>query len=283
MTKSQADQVTHVAAAHEIASALRGVPETLLLPLWGRIAEQSRADRLIDDPLAVAAGEAIGIDLAARFGAPLVSFPLRARASDDLIAQYARDHGGGTVIALGEGLDTAFWRVGDARLSWYSVDVAPAIALRRAVLPADHMAVMIASSAFDTGWFDRIVSSGPPFITALGLFSYFEIHTVAELLTAMGTRFPGAQIVFDIVSPAHLRHAQGETVAKGFDGALPFRSGMAISQMRAFLERCGASPLAIRPYGSLFPARTPFTASMEANPFTADDHTSTFVHARLGA
>ena len=40
-----------------------------------------------------------------------------------------------TVVALGEGFETQFWRVDDGRLRWLSLDLHEVVAVRRVVLP----------------------------------------------------------------------------------------------------------------------------------------------------
>ena len=59
--------------------ALSGVPETMLWPLWNRAAEQTRRDRLIDDPIAAELVARIDYDFAGMFGKPSVFHAIWAR------------------------------------------------------------------------------------------------------------------------------------------------------------------------------------------------------------
>ena len=103
---------------------LSGVPETMLWPLWNRAGESRRRDRLLADPMSVDLVGRIDYDFAGHFGPPNVFHAIRARVCDDLIRDYlARAKGKGTVIALGEGLETQLWRVDDKSMNWISVEL----------------------------------------------------------------------------------------------------------------------------------------------------------------
>ena len=104
---------------------LSGVPATLLSNL-GRRAAAARAKRpLLKDPLAVQAAERLDYDFAQ---APrgVSSHALRVATFDDAVRRFLRRHPAGTVVALGEGLETQFWRVDNGRMqAWPTVDLPP--------------------------------------------------------------------------------------------------------------------------------------------------------------
>ena len=96
---------------------LGAVPETALWTLYNRAAEAARPDAVIDDPLAVELVGRIDFPFAERFGPPRLGQwqALRARCFDRALARFLDAHPGATVVALGEGLETQFWRVGERR------------------------------------------------------------------------------------------------------------------------------------------------------------------------
>jgi O-methyltransferase involved in polyketide biosynthesis len=57
-----------------------------------------------------------------------------------------------TVVALGEGFETQFWRVDDGRLRWLTLDLPEAAAVRRAVLPDGPRNRTLTGSAADAEW-----------------------------------------------------------------------------------------------------------------------------------
>ena len=90
-----------------------GVPEAMLWPLWNRAAEQSRPDKLLENPLSAELVERIDFDFRGMFGSPNVFHVIRARVGDDLIGDYVRGcDGEPLVICLGNGIDTRAWRIG---------------------------------------------------------------------------------------------------------------------------------------------------------------------------
>ena len=97
---------------------LRGIPETTLWTLYMRAVEARRPDAVLDDPKAVELLEAVDFPFEARFGAPRMAQwqALRARTFDDEVRRFLGRHPDGTVVALGEGLETQFWRVDNGRV-----------------------------------------------------------------------------------------------------------------------------------------------------------------------
>jgi O-methyltransferase involved in polyketide biosynthesis len=181
---------------------LAGVPETLLWTLWFRAAEARRPDAVLRDPLAVELVERIDYPFAERFGpaAGLVAQgqALRSLCFDREIRRFMGEHPGGTVVALGEGLETAFQRVDDGRVRWLGVDLPETVTVRESLLGDEgprHRS--LARSALDFTWMDEVDADGAVLITAQGLLMYLEEADVHALLGACATRFVGAAFVFD--------------------------------------------------------------------------------------
>lgn len=180
---------------------LDGVPETLLWTLWYRAGEARRPDSVIDDPKAVELVEAIDYPFERRFGPahgpPAQWQALRALAFDEAVRDFLRAHPGGTVVALGEGLETEFWRVDDGAVRWLTVDLPETIALRRALLRPGPRRRTLARSATDHRWMDAVDPARGVLVTAQGLLMYLPRDEVHALVAAAAARFPGATLVFD--------------------------------------------------------------------------------------
>jgi len=247
--------------AGPVPIALGGVPETMLWPLWNRAAEQRRTDRLIDDPLAAELAERLDVDFAGLFGKPSVLHAIRARVGDDLIRAYLSNHPGGTVVALGEGLETQFWRVASTDCRWISVDVAEAAELRRTLLPASSQITTIACSALDPAWMDAVPAGPPPFLSAAGLLMYFKPYEVQTLLGEIARCFPGAQVFFDTIPPGFSRRTlRGYKVTPRYT-APPMPWGISVSRVPAFLAGAGGWETTFaRTYAEPFPHRIPMLA-----------------------
>lgn len=184
------------------ASTLTGVSETALLTLLVRATEARRADRIIDDPVAVDLVDAIDFDFD-KFGfAKRQDMALRALAFDRETKNYLRTHPSATVVALAEGLQTSFYRLDAADVGhdfrWHTVDLPPIVALRDKLLPPSERVRSSAQSALDYSWMDDIDTSHGVFITAEGLLMYLQPSDALGLITECAKRFPGGQMMFDL-------------------------------------------------------------------------------------
>jgi O-methyltransferase involved in polyketide biosynthesis len=180
---------------------LQGIPETALWTLYMRAVEAGRPDSVIDDPQAVRLLERIDFPFEERFGPPRAGQwqALRARAFDDEVSRFLAANPDGTVVALGEGLETGFWRVDNGSVNWLSVELPEMAALRRELLPEAPNLRLIESSALDEGWMDEVDSSRGVLLTAQGLLMYFTRDQVYGLIDACRKRFPGGGLIFDAI------------------------------------------------------------------------------------
>lgn len=186
---------------------LTGVPETALMTLQVRATEARRPDSLIDDPMAIHLVDSLDFDFA-KFGfTRRQDMALRALAFDKQTRRYLRDNPRATVVALAEGMQTSFFRL-DADtpqnadighdFRWISIDFPPTIELRRALLPASERVQLIAQSALDFSWMDRVDAGDGVFITAEGLLMYLQPEEAMALITECAARFPGGRMMFDL-------------------------------------------------------------------------------------
>jgi O-methyltransferase involved in polyketide biosynthesis len=184
------------------AEVLDGVSATALWTLHNRATEAKRPDGVITDPWAVRLFDALSYDYS-KFGKPSQSHALRGRAFDAAATEYMNAHPNAVVVALAEGLQTSFWRLDSAGLidevQWYSVDLAPVIALRQQLLPRDARIVELAQSALDRNWMDSVDPSNGVFLTAEGLLMYLQPADVLSLIHECARRFPGGQMIFDSI------------------------------------------------------------------------------------
>jgi O-methyltransferase involved in polyketide biosynthesis len=186
----------------KIPVALAGVPETLLWTLYYRAQEAARPDAVLADPLVVQLVQRIDYPFLERLGQGVRRAQwqgLRARTFDQAISEFLAAHPGGTVVALGEGLETQFWRVDDGRAHWVGVDLPETATLRRQILPAHDRRRQFDISVLDEAWMDEVDPTRGVMITAQGLLMYLPRDDVHRLITCCAARFPHAQMVFDAV------------------------------------------------------------------------------------
>src|SRR3954451_18821723 len=150
---------------------LSGVPETALWTLYHRAIAARKG--VLDDPKAIELVDRIDHPFQERFGnGELAAWQgLRVRAFDNEIRRFIAANPDATVVALGEGLETQFWRVDNGRVRWVTVDLPESTALREQLLPGGGRRRVISASALDTpAWID----ARPDLITAQGLLMYLD-------------------------------------------------------------------------------------------------------------
>jgi O-methyltransferase involved in polyketide biosynthesis len=181
-------------------ATLDGVAATGLWTLRNRAEESLHPGSTFHDPLSERLYRGIDYDYE-QFGTPNQTHPLRAQALDIAVREYLDRHPAATVVALGEGLQTTYWRLGRPDNDWLSVDLPPVIDLRARLLPQEPRMTGIPVSALDPAWMDVPDPARGVFISAEGLFMYFERDQVMSLIAECAARFPGGRLFFDSIPP----------------------------------------------------------------------------------
>lgn len=212
-----------------MAFDLTGVPETLLWNLHHRALAAADPGAGLSDPVAIEIVERLDYD-AARVNTGHDAFAarwhaLRVRTFDDEVRRLLRQSPDATVVCLGEGLETEFWRVDNGHVRWLSVDLPETIALRRQLLPDNPRAATLIGSATDPAWTEAVDRTRPVIVTAQGLFPYFNRAEVHDLITMIAARLPGATLLFDAVPESMMqarerRSAAGESTMAAWHWAL---------------------------------------------------------------
>lgn len=189
----------------KIAPGLTSVPETMLWTLHNRASEAMRPDGILKDEEGVRIYKSIDYDYERSFRKADGTHAVRAITFDREIRAWIASHPEGMVVALGEGLETQCKRVDNGKIRWLSIDLPESIEVReRFIKPTDRFQ-HLGMSAFDFTWMDRIDASKGLFITAQGLFMYFNPDDVKKLLQELNRRFPNATLMFD-TSPVWMKN-----------------------------------------------------------------------------
>ncbi len=207
-----------------VTVALDDVPETLLLPLWGRAQLTREGNRILRDDAAVKIVDSLDYDFT-KVRADLdysknLCWIARARQLDLEIEAFARRHPGCTVVNLGAGLDTTLSRVDDGRMRWIDVDLPEVVAIRKRLVPERDRSTCIAASLLDYAWMAPVPSSAGVLFVAGGVLFYFVEPVLVDLFREMGRRFPGAEIVFDAFTPRGVTSVNRMLRRVGMEGAM---------------------------------------------------------------
>ena len=110
---------------------LSGVPETLLGNL-GRRAAAARSGAL-KGPMAIEVVDRLDYDFAA-FAPGAKMHAVRVATFDQAVLHFLGPDRAGTVVVLGEGLETQFWRVDNGQVRWLTVELPETMELRHRLL-----------------------------------------------------------------------------------------------------------------------------------------------------
>lgn len=246
---------------------LGGVSETLLWTTYQRAVEARRPHAVLDDPRAIELVERIDYPFQERFGSRFGQWQaLRARCFDREVRRFLARRPEGTVVALGEGLETQFWRVDNGRVSWLTVDVPEVIELRERLLPGSPRRRTLAGSAFDAQWIDAVEDAGEVLVTAQGLLMYFDREAVHGLIATIGRRLPAGELIFDAVPASFAaRSRRGDLKTAGGFRPPPWLWGIDADEERALTELCTLEALRLpRGRGPLFGFIAPLLARIPA-------------------
>ena len=187
------------------SAGLRPVSETLLIPLYFRALESRRSDPMVRDPMADTMVSRIDYDFS-RFGPPDLTCTatlMRIREFDRLTSAFLEKHPGSCVVNIGCGLDTRFFRMDNGHVLWFDLDFPDVIAFRRQFLKESARCRFIPGSVLDSAWCDALPADCGErlLLLAEGVMPYLPEAGVRQLVATLATRFPGARLVFDVVSP----------------------------------------------------------------------------------
>jgi len=127
---------------------------------------------------------------------------VRAKNFDIAVKKYIENHPSATIVNIGAGLDTTFYRFDNGTIKWYDLDLPSAILFRKKLLSESERNKFISKSALDYSWFDEIefnLNNGIFFIAG-GFVYYFKEDEISTLIIEMAKRFPKAELIFDATS-----------------------------------------------------------------------------------
>lgn len=191
--------------SNHLKPSLGTVQETLLLPLIGRSKISERFPDFFSDEKAIEICNQLNFDkrkaLKNMRESGTLAMAVRAIKMDGAIRKFIAQYPKATIVNVGAGLDTAFWRVDNGQIKWIDLDLPDSIELRQQFLPPSERNPHIAKSVFDTDWINDIGDfSNGLFIQVPGVFPYIEPTIIQEFFTTFPSLLPKAEIIFDVVS-----------------------------------------------------------------------------------
>jgi len=188
-----------------MSEKLTNISETLYVPMAGRIYAGHKFPHIINDSKVIMLENKISESKDIFKGQTeytLMASAVRSKNIDAHIKEFLLKNPDGVIVNLGCGLETAFYRCDNKIASWYELDLAEVIKLRKELLGNEERNTTLAYSVFDDEWLDIIRKKADKkavCFTASGLLYYFTKTQVIELMRKLCS-IPNAQIVFDTVN-----------------------------------------------------------------------------------
>ncbi len=137
----------------------------------------------------------------------------RAETFDKITNDFIERNASGTIINLGCGFDSRFWRIHSGKYRYIELDLPEVIRLKAKLLAGQINYECLGISVLDTSWIDEVTKKGNEnfLILAEGLFMYLPKEEVVKLIQVMAEKFNNSELVFDSV---HEKYTQG--IWKGF-------------------------------------------------------------------
>jgi len=193
--------------------SISDVSSTMLITLYARARESSSPDPIIKDPKAVEMIEIIKKHIAGsdnpihkkilkdKYNPKLaVTMSLRSRRFDIYVTDFLSKYPEGTVINLGCGLDTRFYRTDNGKVIWYDIDFPEVIELRKRFMEENSRHFFIGNSILSPDWIAKVKTGGPYLILAEGVFMYLTETDVKELLNTIQRELGLAEIVCEVTN-----------------------------------------------------------------------------------
>lgn len=197
----------------EPSFSISNVSSTLLITLHARAKESLSRDSIIKDSKAEEMIEFIKKEIISsdnpihkkilkdRYNQKLaVIMALRCRRFDQYVSDFLSKSPAGTVINLGCGLDTRFYRLDNGSVKWYDIDFPDVIGLRKRFLEENQRHIFIGDSILSSNWLSEVQTGGPYLILAEGVLMYLTEPDVKNLFHQIKRELGVAEIVCEVTN-----------------------------------------------------------------------------------
>ena len=194
---------------------LSDVASTSLLTLYARALESQTENPILVDEKAVEITRRLNPRLAASPNRLLrslasgkisqqlsVHLALRASKYDAYARDFLTGYPEGSIVNIGCGMDTRFYRVDNGQAHFFDLDLPEVIHFKREFIDESPRFHLVAASVFDYAWMDQVKEQGnqPVLFLAEGVFMYLDPDKVRALFVVLAERFPGAELVCEVVN-----------------------------------------------------------------------------------
>ena len=201
---------------------LTEVSETLLLTLYMRSLETKRKKSIIKDAKAVEIVDKIDYDFSlhdSELNQAVIA--IRAATIDRLTDKILTCHPQITVVNLGAGLCTRFFRLAHERVNWINIDLPQVQPVWDSAIGASARLHFWAYSILDFEWIERLKAINPNQILfiAEGVLMFFTEAEVKQLINLIQANFGGSSMIFDSLGLLLAQNSRLNSGDLGFEAA----------------------------------------------------------------
>ena len=224
---------------------ISGVPETMIQTLYARAKESKKKNHFIYDEQAIDIVSRLDYDFSKADKDMKMSSGVIARTImlDKMVKEYISKHPEATVINIACGMDTRVYRVDNAKIRWYNIDLPETINIRKRFLDEEGRIKMIACSAMDEKWADEIGTvEGDVLVVIEGLTMYLSEPDVKKILDIISGHFSNNNVTLfiEFMSPFVVKRIKEKSIdqsgAKFTWGASSGKEIAALSEKISFVE-----------------------------------------------
>jgi methyltransferase (TIGR00027 family) len=145
----------------------------------------------------------------------VVHITLRAKKFDEYAISFFKKNPDGILVNIGCGMDSRFLRVDNGRMTCFDLDLPDMIEFKKQFYEQTDRYHFLGTSVFNYAWMDQVEKIGkrPVLFLAEGVFMYLDPVKVKELVLNMQSRFPGSELVCEVVTEFFARKPWNRMVA----------------------------------------------------------------------
>ena len=189
----------------------RGIPRTFLVSLHHRATQSVKAEGQFKDQMGEYFYRAISFDWSKFNDEPLHWMMInRTEILDEKVTDFIAKNPDSSIINLGAGLCTRFYRLKTGRITWLETDLPEVVEFRKKLNEprlANH--IFLPCSILDVKWIERVkqLVDGKILFVAEGLMNYFSEEENLEIFEDLTDNFPGQEMLLSILSRDGVNYA----------------------------------------------------------------------------
>ncbi len=184
---------------------LDNIEETLFVPMRGRVFASENFKDILYDQKALEIADKIPdryMDYSVESEYTLLASAVRSKNIDILVQNFLERNPKGCIINIGAGLETTYFRNNNNLATWFELDLEEVADLRKTILGENEKDKILAYSMFDYEWIEKVKQEheGPYLIISSGVFYYFKMEEILNLLNNLNNFDNSVEVIFDCVS-----------------------------------------------------------------------------------